>query len=378
MSDKNQFKKRIISFPRMGNIHIPVCAILEEMGADIILPPPNNKQALSLGTRYSPEAMCIPYKMNLGNYIQALELGANTLLMFQAPGSCRLGTYIATAEMRLRELGYDFEMIIFNLYKGGIREIAEKFSRATGNKNIVKAITGIKYCLAKFDALDKIEKELFYIRPREINSGNAKKIYIRGRELIYSAKSDREIKQAVNQTMLEYKQINIDKRKEILKIFLTGEFFVLLDTFINMDIEKELGTLGVEVDRQIMLSDWTNQTLIPKWLRKKETHKERGIRTAKKYLTRIVGGECIETIGDTVYAAENNVDGIIHISPFGCIPEIVSQNILPHISRKEEIPVISLLMDEHTGKAGMQTRLEAFVDLMRRTKRKKYSKPSRF
>jgi len=120
-----------------------------------------------------------------------------------------------------------------------------------------------------------------------------------------------------------------------------------------------------------MLSDWTNQTLIPKWLRKKETHKERAIRTAKKYLTRIVGGECVESIGDTVYAAGKDIDGVVHISPFNCIPEIVSQSILPHISRKEKIPIISLLMDENTGKTGMITRLEAFVDLIRKNKREK-------
>ena len=32
------------------------------------------------------------------------------------------------------------------------------------------------------------------------------------------------------------------------------------------------------------------------------------------------------------------------------------------------IPILSLIMDEQTGKAGYLTRLEAFVDLMRRKK----------
>ena len=36
-----------------------------------------------------------------------------------------------------------------------------------------------------------------------------------------------------------------------------------------------------------------------------------------------------------------------------------------------EIPILPLIMDEQTGKAGYITRLEAFVDLMRRRKRRR-------
>ncbi len=364
-------KERIVSFPRMGNIHIPISAFLREMSANIILPQANSKQTLTIGARYSPEMICLPYKMNLGNYVQALEQGANTLLMFQAPGTCRLGSYAKMAENKLRELGYDFEMIVFDLYGGKFKEVMGKFSLATGNKSVTKAIAGVKICLAKFDALDKIERELLFIRPREKNFATAEKVYNKGKDLIDKARTPEEVKTAVNYTMTEFKQIYLDKSKEILKIYLTGEFFVLLDPYVNMDIEKELGKLGVEVDRQIMLSEWVGQSLIPGWLRKKETHKERAIRTSRRYMTRIVGGECVETLGDTVYAAKKKLDGVIHATPFNCIPEIISQCILPHVSLKESIPVISLLMDEHTGKVGMITRLEAFVDLMRRNKRKK-------
>ena len=88
-------------------------------------------------------------------------------------------------------------------------------------------------------------------------------------------------------------------------------------------------------------------------------------------MKRAIGGECIETIGDTVYAAKHGVDGVIHISPFSCMPEIVAQNILPKLSKNENIPVLSLILDEQTGRAGYITRIEAFVDLVKRKKMKK-------
>lgn len=364
-------KEKIIAFPQMGNLRIPVAAALKAMGANLYLPPENNKEALKLGVLHSAETVCLPYKLNLGNYIQALEGGANVILMFCAPGTCRLGNYAKMAEAKLRELGYDFEMIIFDMYKGKFVEIVKKFSKATGNKSIPKALSGIRIGLAKFDALDTIERKLFYYRPRELKAGQAEKIYFSGRNAIDKAETVEEVKNAVQEALNGYKKIKISKNKKVLKVYLIGEFFVLLDPFTNMDIEKELGNMGVEVERQVMLSDWTNQTLVPKWYNKKETHRERAVRTAKNYLTRAIGGECIESVGDTVHAAQSNIDGVVHLGPFNCIPEIMSQNIIPHVSKKESIPVISLMMDEHSSKTGIITRLEAFVDLMHRQNKQK-------
>lgn len=53
------------------------------------------------------------------------------------------------------------------------------------------------------------------------------------------------------------------------------------------------------------------------------------------------------------------------------MPEIMSQNIFPSMRENCEIPILPLIMDEQTGRAGYITRIEAFVDLMRRRKRKR-------
>ena len=115
-------------------------------------------------------------------------------------------------------------------------------------------VRGIKLGFEKFEALDAIERELFYLRPREIIFGQAETIYKKGIKLIEQAQSVKEIKKASKETFEKYKTIKIDSNKYIPKVYLTGEFFVLLDPFANMEIEKELGRLGVEVQRQIMLS----------------------------------------------------------------------------------------------------------------------------
>ena len=51
--------------------------------------------------------------------------------------------------------------------------------------------------------------------------------------------------------------------------------------------------------------------------------------------------------------------------PFTCMPETIAKSILPQVSRDLGIPVLSLVIDEMTGRAGVATRLEAFTDLAR-------------
>ena len=135
-------------------------------------------------------------------------------------------------------------------------------------------------------------------------------------------------------------------------------------------MERELGAMGVQVRRSLTISSFLKDAIIPKIFKKGETHLERAYRLAKPYLMRDIGGDALECISDVLYAKERNVDGLIHVSPFTCMPEIMSQNIFPKMREDVNLPILSLIMDEQTGKAGYITRLEAFVDLMRRKKMK--------
>lgn len=369
MIRKNK-KNKIVSFPMMGNVFIPVKAILEGLGAKVILPPENNKEALDLGVRYSMEGICLPYKLNLANYIMALDRGVNTLLMFQAPGACRFGNYTKMASQTLQDLGYEFEMVVFDMYKSKMKQVVKAFCYVSETKNPIRIFNAFNIGFRKFFACDELEKKLFYIRPRELQQGSAQKVYTKARRLLDEANTVKKLKTVMKNAMKEFGEIEIDKKKDVPIIYLIGEFFVLLDPYTNMDIEKELGTMGVEVQRQIMFSDWIEHVLKPGIFYTKESHRKRALRCAKDFITRPIGGECVESIGDAVLAARSDIDGVIHLSPFICIPEIVAQNILTQVSKQEDIPIISLTYDEMTGKAGITTRLEAFVDLVKRKRRK--------
>ncbi|MEG3070655.1 MAG: hypothetical protein RQM92_07395 [Candidatus Syntrophopropionicum ammoniitolerans] len=155
-----------------------------------------------------------------------------------------------------------------------------------------------------------------------------------------------------------------DTNREILKVGIVGEIYVLLEPASNLEMEETLGHLGVEVERSMFLTGWTRDNT---WTETTEmmTVKE----AAAPYLPELVGGHGRDSIGNTILCAKRGFDGMIQIAPFTCIPEIVARTILPRVSRDYDIPVLTFFLDEQTGKAGMGTRLEAFTDLMRRKKR---------
>ena len=79
-----------------------------------------------------------------------------------------------------------------------------------------------------------------------------------------------------------------------------------------------------------------------------------------------------ELTGSAAYFILNNkVDGIIALSAFGCGPDSLMIDEINFHASQMKIPLLNLIIDEHTGEAGFVTRLEAFIDML---SRKKYAK----
>lgn len=65
------------------------------------------------------------------------------------------------------------------------------------------------------------------------------------------------------------------------------------------------------------------------------------------------------------FMKENRVDGLLHVSAFGCGPDAMVGKLLELEARERGVPFMSVTVDEHTGELGLQTRAEAFVDILR-------------
>lgn len=366
-------KKVKVAFPHMGTISIAWAAALRKIGVEPYVPPYTSKKTLSLGTKNSPEAICLPYKLILGNFIEAIEGGADYVAMITSPGICRLGEYGNNIYNTLKDLGYKANYIELSLYDG-IKGLYKFLVEISGKNDPVLILRTINILMRKIFALDDLDTALSYYRAREVRFGDAEKNYKKALRMIDKASSTKELHKAYELALKEIEKTEIDENREILHVDLTGEIFLVNDEFSNQNIERELGRMGVQTRRSLTVGSFLKDAIIPKAFQNKETHLQRAERMAKPYLMRDIGGDALECVSDVVFADKKGKDGIIHISPFTCMPEIMSQNIFPTMRGDHDIPILTLIMDEQTGKAGYITRLEAFVDLMRRKKRVKEGK----
>ena len=366
---KKEEKKIKVAFPHMGTIYVAWEMALKAMGVEAFIPPYTSKKTLSLGTKNSPEAICLPYKLILGNFIEALDGGVDYVSMITSPGICRLGEYGRNIEQVLKELGYNANYIELSLYDG-IKGMFDYLTKISGSKNYVKIMNAIFLAIRTVFAVDELQNFLSYHRAREIKKGDSEKAFNKAIKLIRQTNNAKDLAKALKQGLKKISNVEIDKNRDILHVDLTGEIYIVNDEFSNQNMERELGAMGVQVRRSLTVSSFLKDAIIPKMFKKGETHLERAYRLAKPYLMRDIGGDALECISDVLYAKERNVDGLIHVSPFTCMPEIMSQNIFPKMREDINLPILSLIMDEQTGRAGYITRLEAFVDLMRRKKMK--------
>jgi predicted nucleotide-binding protein (sugar kinase/HSP70/actin superfamily) len=342
----------------MGNTWVALKGMLEYIGLEVVVPPPITKETLFLGVQHAPEFACLPLKINIGNLIEAKKLGADVFIMAGGTGPCRFGLYAQLEKEILEDLGYHYDSLIIEPPDTGYWQFLKQVKKIVGKASWWRVFQGIRFGYQKALAVDKLEKLVEEIRPRETVKGTADKIFQNALQIIDRAQNFGELEESYILSSEKLRHIPKDERKKVLKIGLVGEIYTLLEPFASADIEKKLGYLGAEVRRSLYLSEWVNEHLFLK-------AKGPSIRDfARPFLNHFVGGHGQETIGAGVAFANAGFDGIVQVAPLTCMPEIVAHNIFPEVSRDCGIPVLNIYVDEQTGEAGINTRLEAFIELL--------------
>jgi predicted nucleotide-binding protein (sugar kinase/HSP70/actin superfamily) len=359
-----------ITYPHMGLLTIALAGFFQDIGLEVVPPPPITKKTVNLGVLHSPEFACLPLKINVGNFIEALETGADTIIMAGGTGPCRFGCYAQVQREILRDLGYRFEMIILEPPQGNWQGLFRQLKRLRGNCSPkMLALAGLNLW-RKLKAMERLHKKSLKVRAREINKGDTTKAYNKGLAMLAEIKDPQAIPQVLRDGLGLLEEIPKDSNSQPLRIGLVGEIYTLLEPFANLRIEELLGDRGVEAECSAYISDWIIEHLVLNSLRLPAGLAVK--KAAAPYLNCFVGGHGRETVGDTVRYARRGFDGVIHVLPFTCTPEIVAQSILPVVSRREGIPFLSVSLDEQSGEAGLITRLEAFLDLLSEKKKKNF------
>lgn len=359
-----------ITFPHMGNLNITAKALFSALGQEVIDPPPCTKKTLALGNQHSPEGVCLPFKINMGNFLEAAELGADTIVLTGGCGPCRFGYYGEVQREILHDLGYKYDLVVLEAEKNSKGQgLIEKIKFLGNGKSYLDIMAALRIAWHKTKAVDAVEMEVQRMRAHEAVQGTCDKIYNHALKRIDKAENVKVISAVVAISLEEIRKIKTRIHADIIRIGLIGEIYTIIEPFANLNIERHLGKLGAEVRRSLYLSQWANDHLFGGILQAQT--RRTFIKKAQSYLPYDIGGHAKETIGSAAYFAEQNYDGIIQVAPLTCMPEIIGQAILPYLASDKNIPFMTLYVDGQSGEAGLITRLEAFCDLVRQRKKSK-------
>ena len=313
--------------------------------------------------------MCLPFKVFMGNYIESIEQGADTIIITGSCGPCRFGLYSLLQEDILKDLGYDVDLIVIDSLREGYREFWSTIRKITKANSILDLYKSSRLALDLIKRADHLTQKSNEIRAYAVDKGQVNHImdnYLKTAVEIHGAT---QLIDLIHKTEEELGNVKLLNNYDPIKIGIIGEIYTIIEPFVNLEIERKLGELGVLVDKALTPTKWLEHHVInyPFGSKNENTKYE----LAKPYLETSVGGHGRETLGSAIHYKNLSYDGVIQILPLNCMPEIVAKSILKNISQDLDFPIMTLVVDEMTGEAGYITRLEAFVDLLSKRREKR-------
>lgn len=281
------------------------------INCNVVTSPDTNKQILDYGVKHCSNETCLPVKVfhghvyslkNIADYIFIPRYTSLDKNEYTCPKFCGL------PDMTLLNLKGDVKII-------EIRMHVDLFPSQT------------------FDSLMEIAQilklDFIKVKTAFIEASNAFKKYLENRciENIHIKNTD-------------------NSSKTVLSVL--GHPYMTYDNYLSMNLINKLKKNNISV--------YTPRDIDHKTKR----------HNAYPYQNKVFWEVGFELLGSAfTFAQIENMKGIIYITPFACgVDAFIIELIERRIYSQYSIPLLKLTIDEHTGEAGFDTRLEAFLDMV--------------
>lgn len=306
--------ERKVTFPVMGKQNSETIKMfLEELGLQVIMSPPITDETIRIGSRHCPNMVCFPLKTTLGNYVESIKKGANTLLSYDTNGDCRFRQYGHLHKFILNDLGYDFEMQILTA-----KNIITMLSRISG-KNLLFVLMKL------FKYYKKLKK---------------------------------------NDSCLQ------EWKTDSINIGIIGEVYCCCEDKANFGLLEKIKNFGGNPFNTVTTVDFMENDIplfnffnIKNWFKK--DGKSQFKKEAKNYLKGFTAGHCYENLYNLLWMKSKKIDGIIHLLPLCCMPETTIEPYVNKICKDANIPFLRITIDENSAEVNLDTRLETFIELIK-------------
>ncbi len=299
--------KIVVGLPRAMLYHryrVLWRAFFEELGVEAAVSGPTDRELLERGGALAIDEACLSLKIYLG-HVDALV------------GKC---DYILTP--RVSSFGRH-------------RNMCTRFEALPDLTRSVFRGTGQKFLSYNVDVLEK--------------KGEAEAFLEMGQALGFPAREAKRAYKLAKRAELAHQRAKAREQEALcrekgLKILIAAHSYIIEDAYVGRTVTGYLKQAGVIplradlADREEALDSSLELSSTCKWEMSRE----------------ILGG---------IALYENQVDGVILLSAFPCGPDSMVNELIAR--RVKNLPLLHLVLDSQTGTAGVETRLESFIDIIR-------------
>ncbi|ATW26281.1 acyl-CoA dehydratase activase-related protein [Candidatus Formimonas warabiya] len=305
--------------------------LFEELGHEVIISDVTKKKIVDAGVKVSVPEICVPIKIFNGHILNLIEKKVD---------------YFFIPRMISVERGLTFCPKFL-----GLPDMARYTFPALEGKIITPKISAKNETISDLDCYREVQK-LFNIEEREMKRAlrKAKKHWMAFRKI---SKKGYLIHEAMN-LVEKPQEVKPKVHKGDVTIGLIGYVYDVYDEFVSMNIASKLEDMGANV----LTFEMLEEKIIA-----------REIKPMNKALFWTFSNKILGA-GINFYK-DPRIDGIVHVTAFGCGPDSLLGKLLELDSGEFNKPFMTVRVDEHTGESHLQTRIEAFVDMLRKKKKKR-------
>jgi predicted nucleotide-binding protein (sugar kinase/HSP70/actin superfamily) len=295
--------------------HVLWKAFFDELGIETIVSPPTNSAILEAGLQACVGEACLPVKAYFGHVLQ-LRKAADAVFIPRYI-SVHRHEYICPKFGGLPDM-------IRNALPDAPPVLEAEINHHNGKRKASKT------------AAVEIGKKLGYaVKPSQKAFAHALEQYRRCRGL------------QVGKVLDDANHPSLTKDHDRPRILLLGHVYTVFDHGLNLDTVQHLRDLGADV----MTAENIDGRLLRPVCGKQE-----------EALFWTMG---TQMLGAAYHAVERpDVDGVLYLTCFGCGIDAFVENMVARRMHARGKPYMALTFDEHTARAGLITRLEAFMDTL--------------
>lgn len=398
-------RHRTVLAPWFGDFYSPFIPVAGELvGYKFENLPPSDMESVEYGLKYSNNEICYPATLVVGDLMKAVESGKYdrheiALGITQTGGQCRATNYASLIKKALIQAGYEDIPVV--TISGG-----QNLNKQPGFKpRLEKYMNTLFLCMIYADCLSQFYHSTF---PRETVKGGADQLKEKYINLgIHAARENNPERfyELARQAANEF--LSINNQKELPRIGIVGEIYVKYNDFGHKHVVKWLLEQGVEpvippltkffisnlVSTETKVTGNVKHRIFPKSVLDWATNivykyidkMEEGISHYPYYIpmanvwksaesaSKMISlnaqfGEGWRIAGEFAEFAENNINNVVSLQPFGCIANhIISKGIEKRA--REVHPSLNLLFldfDSGMSEVNLFNRLHFMIENARK------------